>query len=215
MPPVVSIVGKSNSGKTTFLEKLIRELTARGYKVATIKHSHHSLSFDNPKKDSWRHAQAGSVATAVSSATAISVIKSIAREPTIDDVVHMLGEDYDIVLTEGFSLGDAPKIEVHRKEVGTLLEDAKKLIAAVTDEPLEKKVRQFGLDDVKGVADLLEEDFIKPQQERISLYVNGENVPLKAFPRQIITNMLMAIASSLRGVDKVKSLDIAYRGEPK
>ncbi|MEK7750140.1 MAG: molybdopterin-guanine dinucleotide biosynthesis protein MobB, partial [Planctomycetota bacterium] len=39
--PVISIVGRSNSGKTTLIVKLVKELKSRGYKVATIKHSHH------------------------------------------------------------------------------------------------------------------------------------------------------------------------------
>lgn len=213
MPPVVSIVGKSNTGKTTFLEKLISELTDRGYRVATIKHSHHGIDFHQPKKDSWRHAQAGSVATIVSSTTAVQLIKPVDKEPVVEDLVRVLGEDYDIVLTEGFSRGNAPKIEIHRKEIGPLLEDAKKLIAIVTDEPLDSKVRQFGTDDLKGVADILEEGFIKPNRERISLYANGEPVPLTLFPKQIITNILLAMAASLKGVDKIKSLDISYRGK--
>jgi len=172
MPPVVSIVGKSKSGKTTLIEKLIGELKSRGYQVATIKHTHHSLSFNEPHKDSWRHIQAGSEATALASPSEIVLVKPLAQNLTINEAAHLLGEDYDIVLTEGFKLGDAPKIEVHRKEIGPPFGDTKKLIAIATDEPLETKTRQFSLEDVKGLADLLEEGFIKPQRERVSLYVN-------------------------------------------
>jgi molybdopterin-guanine dinucleotide biosynthesis protein B len=210
MPPVVSIVGKSSTGKTTFLEKLIRELSGRGYKVATIKHSHHSLSFDNPNKDSWRHARAGASATMVSSTTEIQIIKPIPRELTIEELARNLGEEYDLVLTEGFSRGDAPKIEIHRKEAGPLLENARKLFAVVTDEPLETEVKQFDLEDVKGVASLLEEDFIKPNLERISLYVDGQNIPLSVFPRQIIINILIAMANSLKGVKEINNLEFRY-----
>ena len=60
MPPIVSIVGKSESGKTTLLEKLITELKSRGYRVATVKHAPNESSFDEPGKDSWRHVRAGS-----------------------------------------------------------------------------------------------------------------------------------------------------------
>ena len=116
MPPIVSIVGKSSTGKTTFLEKLIGEISSRGYKVATIKHSHHAISFDQPNKDSWRHAQAGASATMVSSTSEIQVIKPITEELTIDQLARQLGEDYDLILTEGFSRGNAPKIEIHRKK---------------------------------------------------------------------------------------------------
>jgi molybdopterin-guanine dinucleotide biosynthesis protein B len=214
MPAIVSIVGKSSTGKTTFLEKLIREISSRGYKIATIKHSHHAISFDQPNKDSWRHAQAGAAATMVSSASEIQIIKPITQELTIDRLARQLGEDYDLILTEGFSRGNAPKIEIHRKEAGPLLENAKKLFAVVTDEPLETKARQFALDDVKGVADLLEEIYLKPNRERISLYVNGESIPLSVFPRQIIINVLLAMADSLKGVKEVDNLEYRYRKGP-
>ena len=118
MPPVVSIVGKSKSGKTTLMEKLIGELKSRGYRVATIKHTHHRLTFDEPHKDSWRHIQAGSEATVISSPDKVALMKPVTQEPTVDEIAHLIGEDYDIVLTEGFKRGNAPKIEVHRKEVG-------------------------------------------------------------------------------------------------
>jgi molybdopterin-guanine dinucleotide biosynthesis adapter protein len=211
MPPVVSIVGKSDTGKTTFLEKLIRELTERGYRVASIKHSHHGIDFHLLKKDDWKHAQAGSVATVVSSTTQIQIIKNIEKELTVDEIVRHLGDDYDIVLTEGFSRGDAPKVEIHRKEKGPLLEDATKRIAIVTDEPLDPQFRQFATEDVKGVADLLVEGFIKPNRERCTFYVNGDNIPLSAFPRQFIINVLLALANSLKGVSEVRGLDIFYR----
>jgi molybdopterin-guanine dinucleotide biosynthesis protein B len=164
MPPIVSIVGKSSTGKTTFLEKLIKELASRGYRVATIKHSHHSISFDQPNKDSWRHARAGAVATMVSSTTEIQIIKPVAQELTIEELAKHLGEDYDVILSEGFSRGSAPKVEIHRKESGPLLETASNLFAVATDEPLETEVKQFELNDVPGVADLIVELFIKPKK---------------------------------------------------
>ncbi len=213
MPPIVSIVGKSSTGKTTFLEKLIREITVRGYKVATIKHSHHSITFDQPNKDSWRHAKAGAAATMVSSTTSFQVIKSLAGELSIDELAINLGEDYDIILTEGFSRGAAPKVEIHRKEAGPLLENAQKLFAVVTDEPLETEAKQFSLDDVKGVADLLEEKFIQPTRERASLYVNGQLVPLAGNAHGIIEAVLAGLAGSLTGVKAVASLEFRYHSD--
>jgi len=214
MPPVVSIVGKSKSGKTTLIEKLIRELKSRGYRVATIKHTAQSLTFDEPGKDSWRHTQAGSEATMISSPDKVVLIKPVARDISLEQIAHLLGEDYDIILTEGFRQGDAPTIEVHRKAAGPPFTTTKKLIAIATDEPLETKTRQFSLEDIKGLADLLEQGFIKPQRERVSLYVNNTPISLSSFPRQIISNILLAIASSLKGVKEIRSLDIFLRKSP-
>jgi molybdopterin-guanine dinucleotide biosynthesis protein B len=211
MPPIVSIVGKSKSGKTTLMEKLIAELKSRGYRVATVKHAPQESSFDQPGKDSWRHTQAGSEAAIVSSSDKLVLIKPLGGEASFEQIARLLGEDYDIILTEGFSQGDAPKIEVHRQQAGPPLARVRKRIAIATDEPLETKTRQFSLEDIKGLADLLEEGFIKPQRERLSLYVNNAPITLTLFPRQIIANILLALASSLKGVKKIKSLDIFYR----
>lgn len=208
MPPVVSIVGKSNSGKTVLIEKLVGELKSRGYHVATIKHSPRESEFDKPGKDSWRHIQAGSEATAVSSPDGIVLIKPMTQKATLDEVVSLIGEDYDIILVEGFKQGDAPKIEVHRKDNGGLLEGLKKLVAIVTDETLETKTRQFSPEDTSALADLLEKGFIKPQSERISLSVNNTPVTLTLFPKQFISNVVLAMASCLKGVGEIRNLKL-------
>ena len=88
-------------------------------------------------------------------------------------------------------------------------------MAIVTDETLETKVRQFSLEDTKGVADLLEKGFIKPQRERTSLYVNDAPIPLSAFPQEVITNGLLGMVSSLKGVGKVRSLKVFVKRESK
>jgi molybdopterin-guanine dinucleotide biosynthesis adapter protein len=213
MPPVISIVGKSSTGKTTFLEKLIREISSRGYKVATIKHSHHALSFDQPDKDSWRHAQSGAVTTMVSSTTEFQLIKHPERELTIDELARNLGEDYDLILSEGFSRGSAPKIEIHRKEAGPLLENTSNLFAIVTDEPLETEVKQFSFEDVKSITTLLEEKYLKPNRERISLYINGENISLSDQDRPIIIEALLGLAEILQKTLKVNDLELRYHAD--
>jgi len=215
MPPIISIVGKSKSGKTALIEKLIGELKSRGYRVATIKHTPQGMTFDEPDKDSWRHIQAGSEATAITSPDKIVLIKPIAQDVTLGEIVRFFGEDYDIILAEGFKQDDAPKIEVHRKEVGPPLTSIRKLIAIVTDEPLETKTRQFPWQDIKGLADLLEEGFIKPQGERTSLYINNVPIVLTTWPKEVITNVILAMASCLKGVGEVRSLDLFLRRGPK
>ena len=211
VPPIVSVVGRSKSGKTTLMEKLIGELASRGYRVATIKHTPEGMTLSEPDKDSWRHLRAGSEITAVSSPDRIMLIKPVMQDSTLNEVARLLGEDCDIILTEGFKHGDSPKIEVHRREVGPTLTAIKKLIAIATDEPLETKARQFSLEDVKGLTDFLENGFIRPQRERISLYINKVPISLSTFPKEFITNTLLGMVSSLKGVGKVKSLDILLR----
>lgn len=143
MAAIISVIGILNSGKTTLIEKLIAELASRKYRVATIKHTAEEATLDNPGKDTWRHLQAGSQATAIGSDTRIVLIKPVTSDTTLDEVARLFGEDYDIIITEGFKRGNIPKIEAHRKEVGPPLKNIKKLIAIATDEPLETDTRQF------------------------------------------------------------------------
>ena len=164
MPAIVSIVGTSHSGKTTLIEKLIKELKARNYRVATVKHAQHAY-VDHPGTDSWRHIQAGSEATILISHDRIVLIKLVAADSSLDELTPLLGEECDIILAEGFKQSSAAKIEVHRREAGPPLHDIEKLIAIATDEPLETGTRQFDLNDARGLVDFIEETFLKPRKE--------------------------------------------------
>lgn len=158
-PPVISVVGKSDSGKTTLLEGLIRELKRRGYRVGTIKHDAHSFEMDRPGTDTWRHAQAGSDHVVISSPQRVASIRRVEQEQTLDELVATM-TDVDIVLTEGYRRGNAPKIEVSRQARSqTLLCSPEELIAVVTDYPVEIGVPRFDLDDYAGLADLIEKRF--------------------------------------------------------
>jgi molybdopterin-guanine dinucleotide biosynthesis protein B len=165
MPPVICIVGRSHSGKTTLVEKLVPELKSRGYRVATVKHAQEA-QMDRPGTDSWRHIEAGSEAMVLTTAERLYLIRPVDGVPALQDIVRLLGEDYDIIIAEGFKGQSAPKIEVQRNATGPLLDDLKRLVAVVSDDPVETKARKFPWSDVKGVADLIEEGFIRPDLPR-------------------------------------------------
>lgn len=163
--PVVSIVGKSGVGKTTALERIIREIKRRGYKVGTVKHDTHGFDMDRPGKDSWRHAQAGSDAVVVAGPHKIALIRRVDEEMPLDEIVPLIG-DVDLVITEGYKRGEKPKIEVTRLERGTeLLCHADELVAIMTDYPVDMPVSQFALDDAAGVVELLEKLYLRNSEE--------------------------------------------------
>ena len=161
--PVVSVVGKGDSGKTTFLEKLIGELASRGVRVATVKHHVHDFDIDVPGKDSWRHARAGAVATMVSSPHKFSLIREVDGEVGLDDIATLAAEaDCDLLITEGYKRAGRNRIEVSRHARSEELICAPdELLALVTDnEDLScDGVPRFGLDDAVSVADLIEDRF--------------------------------------------------------
>ena len=155
--PVVSLVGKSGVGKTTVLERVLREIKRRGYKVGTVKHDAHGFDIDRPGKDSWRHAQAGSDVVVISGPKKLALVRRLDAEMPLDEVLSLLN-DLDLVITEGYKRGDEPKVEVTRRERGTeLLCDADELIAIMTDYEVDMPVPQFALEDAVGLVDLLEE----------------------------------------------------------
>jgi len=161
MLPVVSIVGKSKSGKTVLMEHLIAEFKRKGYRVAAVKHSRGGIEMDHTGKDSWRFAQAGSDAVLVSSPGKLVFIRSLDRDLTVEEILPIIGAEFDLVLVEGFKKSKTPKIEVHRKELGSdLLFSPRELIAIVSDEPLDTSVVQFSWDDAVGVADFIERNFV-------------------------------------------------------
>ena len=86
MIPIVSVVGKSDSGKTTLIEKLVPELTRRGYRVATVKHDMHGFEVDREGKDSWRHKQAGAHTVVIASPQKIALIRDVERDLTLDEI---------------------------------------------------------------------------------------------------------------------------------
>ncbi|MDY7041215.1 MAG: molybdopterin-guanine dinucleotide biosynthesis protein B [Chloroflexota bacterium] len=158
--PIVCVVGKSGTGKTTFLERLIPELKRRGYRVATIKHNFDGFEVDRPGKDSWRHSQAGSDVVFIASTHKLAMIERSERDLTLDVVAARI-TDVDIILTEGYKHSDKPKIEIFRSEVGDeLLSNPDDLVALVTDRSFDLDVPQFGLGDAAGVASLLESQFL-------------------------------------------------------
>lgn len=157
MLPIIAIVGRSNSGKTTLVTKLVRELVARGYNVATMKDSHRQPTFDSKDKDSWKHIEAGSVATALKTHDSIVVIRRSAFKTDIHAIAGLLGHGHDIVIAEGFKHSNVPKIEVHRAGM-PLLDDSADIVAIASQEPLESKKCVLNIDDIPAIADFVERE---------------------------------------------------------
>ena len=99
---VVAFVAKSNTGKTTLLEQVIRELKNRGYKVGAIKHDAHRFDIDHPGKDSHRLTEAGADTMLITSQEKLALIKRHGASPPLEDLIATYFTDVDIVLTEGF-----------------------------------------------------------------------------------------------------------------
>lgn len=153
--PIITFVGKSGTGKTTFLEKLIPELKSRGLKLAVLKHDAHHFEMDKPGKDTYRFTAAGADVVTISNREKFAMIEQPEEELNIRDIVNRLPE-VDLVLTEGYKKSRYPKIEIHRAELNRpLIADPEELLAIMTDEPLDSCVLQLPLEDISACADLI------------------------------------------------------------
>ncbi len=167
--PIVSITGRSESGKTTLMEKLIPELVSRHYKVATVKHDSHSFEFDKKGKDSWRHKKAGSSIAIVSSPKRIAIFRDVERDLTLEEIREEHTKGVDIILAEGYKNSLHPKIEVDRPDTGKGLlctvED--NLIAIVSKREHKLGVPVFDSEDTAGLTNLIEEKFLSSYNHNI------------------------------------------------
>lgn len=110
---IIGVAGFKNAGKTTLVEKLVADLTARGFRISTVKHAHHSFDIDHEGRDSFRHRKAGATEVAVVSSGRWALIHELRNEtePTLNEILQML-TPCDLVVIEGYKRDAHDKIEV-------------------------------------------------------------------------------------------------------
>lgn len=151
-PAVVSVVARSNTGKTTLIESLIPEIQSLGLSVGVLKHHERPTLFDLPRKDTSRASEAGADVVVGVSPVQVATFQAV-REPDLYEILKSSFNQVDLVLTEGYKSGNYPKLEVFRAERSSeLLCPEESLLAVATDTELPVDVPQFGLDDASGIA---------------------------------------------------------------
>jgi molybdopterin-guanine dinucleotide biosynthesis protein B len=156
---VIGVAGFKNAGKTTLVERLVRELTGRGYRVATVKHAHHSFDIDHAGRDSFRHRHAGAVEVAVISGQRWAIIHELRDEgePSFASILAKLAPA-DLVIVEGYKHGSHDKIEVrnltldHPELAG---HDPTIVAIAANGTVADAQVPVFDRDHVRALADFI------------------------------------------------------------
>ncbi|MEL6641807.1 MAG: molybdopterin-guanine dinucleotide biosynthesis protein B [Pseudomonadota bacterium] len=155
---VFGVVGYKNAGKTGLMERLVSEITARGFSVSTLKHAHHSFDVDHPGKDSYRHRTAGAHQVLLSSANRWALMSELrgAPEPPLSDLLDQL-EPVDLILIEGWKRDTHPKVEAFRAAAKNplLAPDDPTIKAIASDTPLTVDRPIFDLDDTNSLADFI------------------------------------------------------------
>lgn len=160
---VFGITGWKNSGKTTLVADLVKHLSGHGLKVSTIKHAHCNFDIDKPGTDSFKHREAGAQQVLLASSNRWALMHELRndQEPELDELLQHL-EPVDLVIVEGFKMGDQPKIQVVRPQNNTerLPEDAQPIVAIASDEQVDPA--DYGcngpllpLNDIAAIADFI------------------------------------------------------------
>ncbi|MFC1964810.1 molybdopterin-guanine dinucleotide biosynthesis protein B [Chloroflexota bacterium] len=215
MIPVFSFIGKSNSGKTTLLEKIVKELKVRGYRVAVVKHTHHGFDMDHPGKDSCRFTQAGSDIIVLSSPYKVAFSERLDTELTLGEISTLFKDKVDIVLTEGYKNGDAAKILVLPTGQGKeRLFREERPLATVSARLSSLGIPQFNDDDVALVIDLLIDQIAKDSSDNIADTIN-DLIPGYDSSRSSELEELLAESASVHGhicPGQVLGVRMAMRG---
>lgn len=193
---IVSIVGKKNTGKTSLTVKVIEELTKRGYNVASIKHSHHSIEMDKENTDTCKHKQAGAnLVVGVGSTTFFNARKEMDLNRILFLIKHIA--EFDYVIIEGYKSYNYPKIITSPD---------------VKDEYTIKEVDSFSIDQkgVEELADLIEErghDIVDTLFANNCGFNNGEAIAAEIRNGNLSTDDLDNVQSYLSIDGKVVGLN--------
>lgn len=157
---VIGVAGFKNSGKTTLVERLVTALTARGYRISTVKHAHHSFDIDHEGRDSFRHRHAGASEVAVVSKSRWAIIHESRgdAEPTLDDMLNRLSP-CDLVIVEGYKRDGHDKIEVRNLDLNHvhLAGDDPTIVAIAANGVVEHApVPVFDRDDLQALVSFIE-----------------------------------------------------------
>ena len=233
---IVSIVGRKNTGKTSLTVKVIEELNQRGYNVASIKHSHHTMEMDKENTDTWKHKQAGSkVVIGIGSTTFFNVRREMDLNRLLFLIKYM--DDIDFVVIEGFKRYNYPKIitspdvrdEYTIKEVDSFTID-KKGIEELADL-IEKRghdivdtlfANNCGFNNGEAIAAEIREGNLSVENlDKVQSYmsIDGHVIGLNRFVSDYLKQCVLGVVSTLNlddyGVENIENIELLIPGGAK
>jgi molybdopterin-guanine dinucleotide biosynthesis protein B len=217
---IVAVVGSSDTGKTTAIEAIIKGLTEKGYTVASAKRiPEPEFTIDTEGKDTWRHAKAGASAVLSVAPKELATIKKVdTKNYTLAQLIAEVPDEIDVIIIEGFKnlVGQditIPKIVATKTadEISEALERYKNILAFIGQKPDEQTDIEIPFVDIlkepEKLVDLVNNkvevlvERKRKREEKITIQVDEKLLPLGDFVQDIARNTILAMVSSLKGVE--------------
>jgi molybdopterin-guanine dinucleotide biosynthesis protein B len=191
-PLAIGIYGKSKSGKTSLIERVMKQLTNEGFKISSIKISDKKIDIDAMGTDTWRHASAGAKLVVLSSMGKTDFLLN--RSEEVSEIISHINciDDFDLIIIEGANDDFTRKIRL-----GDIKERKNTILSFKGD--------------FDGLIQKLKKEIVmRRNMGKVSIKVNGRNIPLTEFPGEIVKNTICGMLKSLKGVDEIKNFEIKF-----
>ncbi|MCL7489788.1 MAG: molybdopterin-guanine dinucleotide biosynthesis protein B [Desulfobulbaceae bacterium] len=211
MIPIVSFIGRQDSGKTTIARQVVAILKEKGFRVGVIKSTHHtSINFDREGSDTHAYSKAGADIVALHAPDQMVTI-SHPPEMKLTDIVHRFFHDIDIIIGEGFkNERHISKIEVSREDGELLKDQVNGVVAVVTERNLPGETL-FRPDQAVDIAQFIIERYIQDKDQpdvKAVLFVNGKKIPMKGFVQEALAGSVQGFISSLKKTENPQTIEL-------
>jgi molybdopterin-guanine dinucleotide biosynthesis protein B len=152
-----SIAGWSGSGKTNLIKTLIETFRSKGLRVIAAKKVPHKYHLEPESKDSFKFLEAGSDEVLLIAKNQVMTIKKIQDEKEVFLLLEEKSRNCDILLLEGLTHKDIPKIEVYDSHTHSDLKfPLSELTAIVSDKELDVQIPCFKKSDIEKIIQFME-----------------------------------------------------------